>query len=537
MAEPQIYSLTPEEVEIMQASESNPNIFFAYWFEKPGVRPFQLDYGFEGETKWQVQFCMALQSMLVAVCGIATGKTLCAGMSAFYHACITPYFRFMNVGHELLQAKYMYDEIIRFAQDTRAMKLIKKYPASPHPQIVIEYMIGEVKVSSELVFMSAGEKSDAMNIFSWRGDWINIEEAGRFANLGDVVSRLTTRLTGATAAGRPYMGRMSLISNPIDNPELWTIFDKAVNDPEALTFMIDTKDNKSVTDKQLRLQLSNIPAEEQQFYLSGVRPDGRGAYFNRNTVEKCAQESLSVLLREGLASGVPGWVGHYYPALGYWHFEFPWNPDHQYMIIGDPGTGAAPLRNAPSIKVIDTTMAPKLNVIRALWWGNGHGKIYPFITTYLELMKKYRPVFAGIDSTSNQKNFAEVINMEYVVGGGYSVEKITGMDFSGGRRYQYLVSARVSLESGAWAWPDAATGIGTQLKSYDPVEDSSHTSKLAQDLVSTLAMASFASRALYPPTPEPPDGESDKNKANGRKSHRGNAQGRTAHILRHASGR
>ncbi|TFH50620.1 MAG: hypothetical protein E4H01_01885 [Lysobacterales bacterium] len=217
-----------------------------------------------------------------------------------------------------------------------------------------------------------------------------------------------------------------------------------------------------------------------------------------------------------------GYVAHYYPALGYWHYEFPWEKDHQYIMVGDPGTGAAPLRNAPCIMVADVNEAPKLNKVVAMWWGNGGGKIGPFLFEYLEMLKKYRPVFAGMDSTSNQKNFAEVVNMEYVVNGGYSVEKITGMDFSGGRRYQYLVSTRVSLESGAWTWPHKATGIASQLKSYDPIEDRNPNSKLAQDIVSTLSMASFASRALYPPEPPPPDesgeegsdkrGESDKRK-------------------------
>jgi hypothetical protein len=152
--------------------------------------------------------------------------------------------------------------------------------------------------------------------------------------------------------------------------------------------------------------------------------------------------------------------------------------------------------------VVDVGDAPRMNKIIALWWGNGHGRISPFMTTYLELMNKYKPVFCGVDSTSNQKNFAEVMNMEYITDGAYSVEKIHGMDFSGMRRYQYLVACRISLEMGVWTWPKIATGIGSQLKAYDPVEDRVATSKLAQDLVSGLSMASFASRALYPPEPD-----------------------------------
>lgn len=509
----QVYTLAPHEVDIMRASVSDPNIFFDYWVKKPGLDAFQLDSKFEDDAKWQKDFCMASQSLIVAICGIATGKTLACGMSAFYHGSITPYFKFMNVGHELMQAKFMYDEILAFTEGTRAEKLIWKKPSAPHPKIVIAYNIGDVRITSQLDFQSAGEASDALNIFSYRGDWINIEEAGRFDNLEEIMARLTTRLTGASASGRPYMGRLSIISNPIDNPQLWSIFDRAVADPEnAATFMIDTDQNKNVTEKQLAAQLRNIPAEERDFYLSGKRPEGRGAFFSRTLVQKCESKLLSEILREGVAQQKDGFRGVYDPALGYYDWKFPWRNDHQYLIVGDPGVGRAPLRNAPAIMAFDVTEAPRLNTICGMWWGNGGGRISVWIEHLLEFMSFYKPVFVGVDSTSTQKNMHEVINMEYVYQQGYSVDKITGMDFSGMRKVQYLVSSRVTFELGALAYPDVATGISSQLKAYDIIEDRSTTSKLAQDLVSCISMGTFASRALYPPIP-PGEEEQQNNQA------------------------
>lgn len=510
VAKENIYQLAPHEVEIMRASASDPNIFFEYWCKKPGLDPFQLDYKFEEGAKWQKDFCMAEQSLIVAICGIATGKTLACGMSAFYHGSITPYFKFMNVGHELMQAKFMYDEILAYTEGTRAEQLIWKKPAAPHPKIVIAYKIGDVKVTSTLDFQSAGEASDALQLFSYRGDWINIEEAGRFNNLEEIVSRLTTRLTGASASGRPYMGRLSVISNPIDNPQLWSLFDRAVDDPEnAATFMIDTNQNKNVTDKQLAAQLRNIPEEEQDFYLSGKRPEGRGAFFSRKLVQKCESDLLSEKLREGIVSNEDGWRGVYDSVLGYYDWKFPRRDNHSYIVVGDPGTGKAPLRNAPAIMAFDVTDAPRINTICGMWWGNGMGRITSWIEHLLEFMAFYRPDFVGVDSTASQKNMAEVINMEYVTDQGYSVNQITGMDFSGIRKLQYLVSSRVTFELGALAYPSIATGISSQLKSYDIVEDRSTTSKLAQDLVCCVAMGTFASRALYPPVPPEDDDKQD----------------------------
>jgi hypothetical protein len=131
----------------------------------------------------------------------------------------------------------------------------------------------------------------------------------------------------------------------------------------------------------------------------------------------------------------------------------------------------------------------------------------PFVNHYLELMGIYCPEFAGIDSTSTQKFSAEVINLEYVERKGYSVPKIHGMDFSGGNKFGFLVSLRITLEAKKAAWPDCVTGLGAQLKNYDPLMDISKSSKLAQDLVAMGAMAARASRALYPPPPPPPIGE------------------------------
>jgi hypothetical protein len=81
-----------------------------------------------------------------------------------------------------------------------------------------------------------------------------------------------------------------------------------------------------------------------------------------------------------------------------------------------------------------------------------------------------------------------MINQEFIHKAGYSVEKIDGLDFSGMRRMVYINSARTSIETRVWVWPDKAKGITSQLKAYDHIEDRLTTSKLAQDLVCTSAM-------------------------------------------------
>jgi len=182
--------------------------------------------------------------------------------------------------------------------------------------------------------------------------------------------------------------------------------------------------------------------------------------------------------------------------MGTFFFKQPRIDGRQYFVTGDPGTGAAPARNAPCIIVYDVTDAPATSSIVGFWWGNGGGSIMPFLEKLIEFIDDYRPIFAGIDNTGPQKSTAELISNEHIYGKNKSVPTITGLDFSGNKRYSYLVALRLSLEAKMIIWPSILSGISIQLKNYDPILDKT-TGKLAQDIVATLAMGAFAIRAYY----------------------------------------
>jgi hypothetical protein len=351
--------------------------------------------------------------------------------------------------------------------------------------------------------MSLGEKGDAKNIFSWRGDHINIEEASRIPNLAEIVQNLTTRLTGATADGRTFRGLMSLISNPDDNPELWLMYDRAADpeNEEGLVFEVNTEDNKNTTEKQVRAIIKSMTEDEDAFkFLTGKRPEGKGIYFSKEVVEKCQSELLSISLKKAHAEGKA--IINELPSLGIWNFELERDTNREYLVIGDPGTGAAPARNAPTILVIDVTDAPFVTFISAMWWGNGHKSIYPFIDKLFYFIDKYQPLEAGIDSTATQKNMAEMINIDYIQkyrdeGLNINIDAILGFDFSGGRKPYFLVSCRIALTQVKLMWPSCVYAIGTQLRNYDPEKDKGNTSKLPQDIVSCLGMATARVRQLF----------------------------------------
>ena len=498
-----VYVMTPAEIDILEAGKDDPNLILDYFTRRPGQEHgWRFDTNFTEDGKWQLAMCQASQTFIVVIGGVGSGKTVGVGLAGVTHCILTPSFKFLNIARESWQSMLMYSAIIEHAQGTLLEKLIINFPRRPYPMIVIEYIVNGVAVRSTMEFMSIGEKEDATNIFSWRGDWINIDEAGRLDDLADIVANLSTRGTGVTPDGRPYLGRMSLISNAWENPDLWTLFDMAEADPEdALAINVETRDNKNVTEKQIKqiLKLNKITVGgDIDRYLTGKRPEGHAGYFGKNAIATCTSSILTDGFKEALKADRDNNDYEILPHLGMFYYKRAPQRGRVYFLVGDPGIGSAPARNAPVCMVFDVTDMPKgAATLAALWWGSGGNSITPWTDLMVEWIQLYKPLFAGADSTGPQKNTAELISLNYIYGKGFSVSEITPMDFSGSRRYTYLIALRLTLEAGMIMWPHACTGIGAQLRHYDPIVDRSPNSKLAQDLVATLAMASFAIRAHY----------------------------------------
>ena len=500
-----LYVMSPAEIEILKAGAEDPTIIMDYFSRRPGAEHgWRFDYNFTDEGKWQKEMCQASQTFIVCIAGISTGKTIGVGMAAATHCILTPDFKFLNVAREAWQSQLMYNAILEHSAGTLLEKLITSSPKRPYPMIVFEYMLEGIHIRSTMEFMSIGEKEDAANIFSWRGDWINIDEAGRLDDLGTIVANLSTRGTGATPGGRSYLGRISLITNPWDNPDLWILFDMAAADPEnSLALNIDTSANQNTTKKQIeqiiKINRMVIGSGDIDRFLTGKRPEGRGTYFPKPVVEMCSSKSLSANILNGVKNGDSNYEMQQMAQLGAYFFKTPRRDGRLYFLLGDPGTGAPPARNAYVVMVVDVTDAGegKPATLVAMSWGNGGGRIEPFVDQVIEWIKYYHPIIAGVDSTGPQKNTAEIISLDRIYGKNFSVSSLTPMDFSGGNRMKYLSSLRIILEQGKILWPHISIGIGSQLKNYDPIVDRNPNAKLAQDLVATLAMVAYAIHTQY----------------------------------------
>ncbi len=507
--------LTPSEIDIMKASRDDPNIFTDYFFRPRGEdQGFTFDYNFTPRGAWQKMVFATEQRDITVIGGFGTGKTLGIGMAAAVWAAMTTDFKFLNVGPIAWQSKLMYDLILLQARNTRFEDLIWEKPRKPHPKIVIRYMIGKAVYESSLEFMSADKNAEG--VLSWEGDWLHIDEAGLLDNLEEVIINVGSRLRG-TVRGRERLGRFSMSSNSWDNYYLWYYFDLAVGDPDNfLSVVVSSRDNKNITKRQLERMLTRIPKEERQRFIDGTRPEGRGRYFDKESIYACETEGDIEFATEQQEKNKRGWVVEKIYGAGVIHYAIPAKPNRMYMFFGDPGVGGAPQRNAPCWMGWDVTDFPGMPArLVYFWWGNGGGRIGPFVDKMLDFQDYYKPMYTGIDSTGPQKNMAYLIN-EYLFREHFKLEGeegeqdifgyqgpvgmvrgIYGLDFSGNKKAAYLQAARLLIEGRLFSWPKDCVGIRSQLGNYDPEKDRGVQSKIAQDIVATLAMSAHAIRIWF----------------------------------------
>jgi len=494
------YRLSPSELEIITRGADDPNIITDYWFRPRGAPAgWRFDENFDPEGAWQKDVHSAAQTDIVVVGGFGTGKTSGIAMSACTWAMSMPWFKFLNVAPKSWQAKQMYDYIILTSAGTPFEKLIWEKPRRPFPAIYLKYQIGDQVCDSSLEFMSADR--DATGILSWEGDWINIEEAGLLDNLDEIVTAVGSRLRGSVR-GRSRLGRLSMITNSWDNDYLWYYFDQAISDPDHyLSLLVSTRHNRNVTPEQLAKMIKRIPENEREQFLDGARPEGRGKYFPKEAIYRCESQLLGEIVENNVTAGHGGYSLNKIYGAGVVGFTMPPEKGALYIELGDPGTGDAPARDAPTLMVwkvpLDFPMHPAQ--LAAFWWGAGNGAISPFVDKLLEFRKIYSPVVCGVDSTGTQRNTAEMINI-HILGLGeddFSVDTqtvgITGLDFSGAKKSGYLVIARMFIESHLMVWPRSVIGIRSQLSNYDPARDKN----IAQDIVVTLAMSAYVLRAYF----------------------------------------
>lgn len=530
--EGEIPVLDDSELEIIKRGIENANIITDYFFRPFGEdRGFIFDDNFTPEGAWQLAVHQAKQTDIIVVGGFASGKTLGIGMSAVVYALTTyPDFRFLDVAPTTKQAMYMYNKIITLSKGTPFEKMIFSAPTTPWPKIEIKYWFHDTLVESQLEFASLDK--DAHAISGDEVDMVCIDEAFLVPDLEGVLSILGSRIRGSVK-GRERLARLVMITNSHDNPYGWQLWELAATDPEGhLSMRISSRHNKNVTSRQLAAMVSRIPPEERERYIEGLRPEGKGIYFDSDSVLACEDPYIGDIAISNFKAKEPGWNIRVMHGAGVVYYTEPYEKGHTYVMFGDPGTSNAPNRNSPVWMIWDVTDFPsKPARLAVFWWGSGKGTIIPFIGTLVRLLLLYRPSYIGIDSTGPQKNSVTVINLHLrgnrinnpeilswlgpdipITDKGVKIPKdtiISGMDFSVGKKNAYLFSGKMMIETGKFSWPRIITGIRAQLGTYDPALDRGSLPSFPQDIVATIAMSAHAIQALFA-IELPPLGDDDE---------------------------
>lgn len=514
MVRKKIAVLTDDEIEILKRGRKDPSIASNYFFCGKGrEQGWIFDYKFDPEGAWQNIVHKATQKRILLIGGFGCGKTRGVGVSAALWSMMTMDFAFMNCAPKAWQSELMYNFLIQISRNTPFAKLIYSKPKRPYPKIELQFYVDDVLVVSTMEFMSVDKNADA--ILGWEGDWANVDEAGQIDDLEETVRNLGTRMRGSVN-GRPRLGRLSMTSNSWENPYMWYRYDLAAELPkDYLSLTVSSRHNHNITADQLRLMLKDVPEDEHERFIDGARPEGRGMYFSKPRVYACENKVYGDLILSAYKQKKVGFELVTAHGCGVTYYTFPKQAKHEYMILGDPGTGNAPNRNAPAIQVWDVTDFPKFKAnMVCLWWGSGDGDITPFINRLLRLMEMYDPIHTAIDSTGTQKSAAQLLNTYLMAERSdpgklpewfldVDLSKVTnanigGMDFSGGRKPAYLTAGRLMIEANLMIWPKFVVGMRSQLTNYDPAKDRSDaTSKIPQDLVATFCMSAYAIRTWF----------------------------------------
>ena len=451
------------------------------FFEQRGYIPLQ----------WHLEFYRASQLERYVIGLAGCGKTMGIGALAMYMCATIPNFKFVNVAPTQFQSRQMLNSIrdvcgnTLFTDTFIAWHGKKWFVEAPYIRI-------DFKNGSSAEFMNVDKNAE--NIQSSYGDWYNIDEAGLLNELDEfgreslagILIGVASRMRATAPGGRPRMGLLSLISMAYDCDTLWDRYEAALL-PNKTSWgkLVTHKDNPYLSKADVaRIERNAKEAGVEDQWMKGLRPQPMGAEISEKIINPLFSARLTDEMRASKDSS--DWVVEEGP-MGIYHYERPVEKDHIYLMAGDPGQGNAPDRNAPSIMVWDMTEFPEGKArLAAFWWGFGNGRYQPFIQKFEEYVYRYRvdQNFRGYDSTSNQKAIAE---LSFEAGG----LPVLPLGFDGIKKWQYLNSLKILMGKELLEAPEI-DGLRKQLSRYR-IPDT----KIAQDLVSSMAMCCFLMYPLY----------------------------------------
>lgn len=436
---------------------------------------------------WQLELYKAKQPMDIIVGGFGSGKTIAKILHMMTRAVLLPGYRGFVLAPYSIQSMEVYTQALMMMSDTLfEERFLLRSVTKPFPTLEIGHNgVGRNTIEFYPIL------DDPDKIRTLTGDEGMVDQIEKLPDIQSVIRVLGTRLRGQFQ-GRPRVGKITLIGNPDDNPEMWDLIDDADLDPEmSWAYRPATHENTYLTVADfIRFQKQVGEDEESQgMYLFGRKPKGGGKHFPADSINRCHDESLDEYMKVNLEAKNPGFLRIERPKVGVQRWETPYLNDHEYLVIADPGWGDPPYRNSPVVGVWDISVFAFGGPARlaAFEWVYGNGSPNPWIAKYNEYVLNYKAIGTNAyDATGFQSVYQSLTDTGLE---GLLAEPI---NLGGQKKLSALNLAKKMMADGRFAVPNIPH-MFSQLAKYDLPD-----TRLRQDIVSfILVTAQWLERLYY----------------------------------------
>lgn len=474
-------ALTSEDLSVLEASMLNCNVFTKYYFDVT-LMPHQ------------IAMAHANQTTLLTLGGRGSGKTFGYMMDCIWMATLMPDTHILWTSYTAGQASIaFYDVAMPFiSQSEEFQKFLPEGMGSlkkkPYPSIHIQ--IPGTGLPESVIHFMPSDSSGAGNTkrgYTW--DRIHIDEGGLIDD-EKVINSLRPSMRGnrKVPGNPPRICRLSISTTPTAVEWLRKYWDKA-NNPEHPEYdpygyaaiRVSSQMNTTLVPSQIEAFFQDMTEEEKSVEGDAEFPQYLGNEFSVTVVDQCEDITLMQEVNDAIASGAPGYETRD-SKYGTVMYQKPAIDGHHYMLVGDPGTGNPPYRNAGVILCWDVTERPYELVY--FDWVFGAGDYRPFFSKYEWALGYYKPISASFDATGTQKAMDQL----YFEQKGLAVEGISVTT----EKFAMINALKILMQKSFLRFP-MIRGLRMQLLNYSIDKDK----KIAQDIVMAMAMSSHQMRRLF----------------------------------------
>lgn len=350
-------------------------------------------------------------ALVIAATG--TSKTSSVAIAMLTYCALIPGYSFMNGAPTDEQSSLMIDEMEKWVSGTAFQKFViptnrgELFIKKPSALVEICSPVNPL-YPSRFVCKTTGR--NANNALGKNLDCACLDEIQLMENIDDITDKFATRFRAQRPTGEPRDGKMLLLTNPGDNPNLGIVASKIerliernaaidrgeiIEDkdkPRVTAIFIkdlDSSVNLYITRRQRAKQEALVDAQSKRRWLQGmIDTSSTNRMIPPDTIQRCIDRQIDEDIRMR---------DMYNPlkidGLGVIYYEMPREEGRTYIVLGDPGH-TAPTRvsynNVGVVIVLDVTdfLAKPSRVVYLELVGDGTNK--PWFNSFKYAMLKYR---------------------------------------------------------------------------------------------------------------------------------------------------